>query len=115
MTDLKYEDPRHIDHEKLQELAGSSKVRTAEINGQRYRLFTLKEYLSNPNATVTRWEAFELVALIDQRMRYEKLRWRAWAWFVENVLNTLPWVELKVRRPPKYLKIPLGRIHRRSS
>lgn len=108
-------DPRHVDHEKLREAVADRPPgqRTVEINGQRYQLLTLHEWLSSPNATVTRWEVFELVALVDQRKRYES-RWaRAWRAVIRGLARL--GMDLQEPDPPMFIKIPLGRIERRSS
>ena len=114
---LEFEDRRHIDHQELreeleEEFEGRPPgARTVEINNQRYKLYTLKEYLADPNATTTRWEVFELYALLDQRQRYET-RWaKAWRWVI-RFLNGLGF-DFSYPVPPRYLKIPLSRIERR--
>lgn len=113
-----FEDARHIDHARLrEELRERAKdmspgERTVEINGQRYQLLTLEEWVSSPNQAATRWEVFEIVALIDQRRRYETPWARFWRKVI-RLLNRLGF-DLTVPLPPLFLKIPLGRIERRS-
>lgn len=118
MTDHRFEDARHVDHQELREELEEEfedrppGQRTVEINNQRYKLYTLKEYLADPNATTTRWEVFELIALIDQRKRYESRWakfWRAIIRFVNRYLGG----NFSYPTPPRYLKIPLSRIERR--
>lgn len=107
-------DPRHLDHEQLRERFRDRPpgARTVEINGQRYRLMTMSEWLRDPNATLTRWEAFELVALFHHARQYES--W--WARTFRKVARGLNALGLDIPIPPKktYLKIPISRIERRS-
>jgi len=117
--ELRYEDARHIDHQALrEELREEFKgrppgERTVEINGQRYRLFTMKEWLASANQPVTRWEAFELMALFYAARQYES--W--WARTFRRVARFLNRLGAGIEIPAKKtdLKVPIGRIERRSS
>lgn len=112
------EDARHIDHGALrEELRERAKAmgpgeRTVEINGERFQLLTLKEWLGSRNQPASRWEVLEVMALIDQRKRYETTWARFWRAIIRG-LNRLGF-GLTEPRPPLFIKIPLSRIERRS-
>lgn len=107
-------DPRHLDHEELRQRFRDRPpgARTVEINGQRYKLVTMSEWLADPNATLTRWEAFELVALFYHVRQYES--W--WARTFRRIARLLNKLGAGIDIPPKktFLKIPISRIERRS-